>query len=304
MNDKLREPLRFLWQTLDRFFANSCPTMAAALSFYTFFSLPALLALLLLLVGTVADAETVHRAILVQVGSLIGRAGAEQVETVIGHAQRTASETSTTAFWSGLAVLLGATTAFAQLQNSLNRAWGVKPDPRRGPFRNFLAKRVFSFGVVLAVAFMLLVSLGLTAVVTTVGGALGGRVGVPDELLAVFDTVISFVIVAALFAAMFKLLPDAKISWRDVGFGAVATAVLFVIGKWAIGLYLGGSDPGSAYGAAGSLAVVLIWVYYTSMVVLFGAELTRVWAERYGRGVRPEKGAVAFVEQEHRVETG
>jgi len=202
------------------------------------------------------------------------------------------------------AVLFGATTAFAQLQDALNRAWGVKPDPKRGQIRNFLAKRVFSFGVVLAVAFLLLVSLVLTTALAAFGDLLTTRLGAPGALLSAVNGLVSFVIVAALFAAMFKLLPDARIAWTDVWFGALGTALLFVLGKGAIGYYLGRTDPGSAYGAAGSLAIVLIWVYYSSMIVLFGAELTRVWAERYGSGVRPGKGAVEFVEVEHEVQRG
>lgn len=299
-----REAGRFLWRTLDKFFGNNGPGSAAALSFYTFFSLPALLSLLLVLVSAFADPAAMQRAITTQVGTLIGRAGADQVETVIRSVRSQSTDPSVTAILSGIALLLGATTAFAQLQDALNRAWSVKPDPRRGPIRNFLAKRIFSFGVVLVVAFLLLISLALTAAVTSVSGALSARVGAPDWSLQLLDFAMSFAVVTLLFAAMLKLLPDAVIAWRDVWFGAVATALLFVGGKWAIGAYLGSTDPGSAYGAAGSLAIVLIWVYYTSMIVLFGAQMTRVWAERYGRGIKPERGAVEFVEQEKTVKSG
>jgi membrane protein len=180
----------------------------------------------------------------------------------------------------------------------------VKPDPRRNQLRDFLAKRVFSFGVVLAVAFLLLVSLALSTALAAAGDLVTGRLGAPALVLVGANWVVSFVVIAALFAAMFKLLPDARIRWRDVRAGAVGTALLFVLGKSAIGLYLGRTDPGSAYGAAGSLAIVLIWLYYSSMIVLFGAELTRQWTERYGGGVRPEQGAVEVVEQEVEVQRG
>jgi membrane protein len=278
--------------------------MAAALAFYTFLSLPALLGLLLMLVGAVADPAEVQRAITTQVGSLIGRAGGEQVRTIVEHAQRTVTGQSVAAVLSVLLVIFGATTAFAQLQGALNKAWGVKPDPRRSQLRDFLAKRVFSFGVVLAVAFLLLVSLALSAALASFGGVLTAWLGTPEALLEAINSVVSFVVVTGLFAAMYKLLPDARIGWRDVWAGAVATALLFVLGKSAIGFYLGRTDPGSAYGAAGSLAIVLIWVYYSSMIVLFGAELTRQWAERYGTGVKPETGAVEVVEQEVEVQRG
>jgi len=304
MAGKLRDALKFLWGTLFKFFGDDCPGMAAALAFYTFLSLPALLALLLMLVGAVTDPAEVQRAITTQVGSLIGRAGAEQVRTIVEHAQRTVADQSLAAVFSVLLVIFGATTAFAQIQGALNKVWGVKPDPRRSQLKDFLAKRVFSFGVVLAVAFLLLVSLAMSAALAAAGSMLTARLGAPEAVLEALNSVVSFVVVAALFAAMYKLLPDARIGWHDVRVGAVATALLFVLGKSVIGFYLGRTDPGSAYGAAGSLAIVLIWVYYSSMIVLFGAELTRQWAERYGKGVQPETGAVEVVEQEVEVQHG
>lgn len=304
MRARIREAPGFLWSTLYKFFGDDCPGMAAGLTFYTFFSLPALLALLLSLVGMVADPLQVQRAITTQVGDLIGHAGAEQVRTIVENAQRSVVDQSAAAALSVAALIFGATTAFAQLQGALNRAWDVKPDPRRNQLREFLAKRVFSFGVVLAVAFLLLVSLSLSAMLATAGDLLGARLGAPAVALQAVNWVVSFVVVATLFAAMFKLLPDARIAWRDVWAGALATALLFVVGKTVIGLYLGRTDPGSAYGAAGSLAIVLIWVYYSSMIVLFGAELTRQWADRYGSGVRPERGAVEVVTEEREVQRG
>ena len=301
---RLREPFVFLWQCLFKFFGDECSTMAAALSFYTFFSLPALLSLILIVVGAAMDPADVQRALLTQAGNLIGRAGADQIRAILEHARRPDINKPLAAVLSIAAVLLGASGAFGQLQSALNKIWGVKPDPHRSQIRDFLAKRIFSFGVVLGVAFLLLVSLALSAVLSALGQRLTRGLGVPEALLQFTDWLISFVALSAVFGAMFRLLPDARIAWRDVGVGAVASAVLFVVGKTVIGLYLGGTDPGSAYGAAGSLAVVLIWVYYTSMILLFGAEVTRVWADRYGGGVKPEKGAVEVVETEHTVQKG
>jgi len=300
----LREPLRFVWRCLDKYFGDGCSTMAAALSFYTFFSLPALLSLFLLIVGAAMDPRDVERAILTQAGDLIGRAGAEQIGAIIAHARRVDVDASAAAALSILAVALGATASFGQLQGALNKIWGVKPDPRRGQIRNFLAKRIFSFGVVLAVAFLLLVSLALSAFFVALGERLTRNLGLPEGLLQFTDWAVSFALLSGVFAAMYRLLPDARIAWPDVWVGAVASALLFVVGKSVIGYYLGDSNPGSAYGAAGSLAVVLIWVYYTSMVVLFGSVVTRVWAERYGRGVRPERGAVEVIEVEREVKRG
>jgi membrane protein len=300
----VREPLRFIWRCLDRYFGAGCSTMAAALSFYTFFSLPALLSLLLLVIGAVMDPADVQRAILTQAGDLIGRAGGEQIRTIIEHARQVDVNKPAAAVLSIFAVALGATASFGQLQGALNTIWGVKPDPKRGQIRNFLAKRIFSFGVVLGVAFMLLVSLAFSALLSALGQRLTRTLGVPEAILQFTDWAVSFAALSAVFAVMYRFLPDARIAWTDVWVGAVASALLFVVGKSVIGYYLGGTDPGSAYGAAGSLAVVLIWVYYTSMVILFGAVVTRVWAERYGRGVKPERGAVEVVEVEREVKRG
>jgi membrane protein len=301
---RVREALRFLWRCLDKFFGDGCSTMAAALSFYTFFSLPALLSLLLITIGLAMDPREVQRAILTQVGDLIGPAGAEQIRTIIEHARQVDVNKPAAAALSILAVALGATASFGQLQGALNKIWGVKPDPRRGQIRNYIAKRIFSFGVVLGVAFLLLVSLVFSAFLAALGQRLTRTLGIPEVILQFTDFAISFAALTGVFAAMYRLLPDARIAWTDVWVGAVASALLFTVGKSVIGYYLGDTDPGSAYGAAGSLAVVLIWVYYTSMVVLLGAVVTRVWAERYGGGVKPEKGAVEVVEVERQVQRG
>jgi membrane protein len=295
--------LGLLWATTFKYFSDNCPTMAASLSFYTFFSLPALLTLLLTFVGRVMDPTQVQRAIIAQVGALIGAAGSEQVGAIISHAQRGDGPASLATLLSGLALAFGATTTFAQLQGALNKIWGVKPDPRRNQLRVFLVKRIFSFGIVVTVSFLLLVSLVLSTALAAAANRVTTLLGAPPTVLQVATSAVGFVLITALFAVMYRYLPDARIAWRDVGAGAVGSALLFVLGKTVIGLYLGGTNPGSAYGAAGSLAIVLIWVYYTSMVLLFGAEFTELWAERYGRGVVPEKGAIAYEEQERKVST-
>jgi membrane protein len=296
--------LGLLWATTFKFFGDNCSTMAASLSFYTFFSLPALLSLLLTLAGKFMDPNAVQEAVVGQVGTLIGGAGAEQVRTIIAHARRDDQTASIATVLSLLALAFGATATFSQLQGALNRIWRVKPDPRRNQLRVFLVKRIFSFGIVLTMVFFLLVSLAVSTVLNAASERFTGGLGVASTLLGVVTTLLSFAIIAGLFALMFRYLPDARIGWRDVRPGAIGTALLFVLGKTVIGYYLGRSDPGQAYGAAGSLAIVLIWVYYTSMVLLFGAEFTEQWVERYGRGIRPERGAIAYEEAERRVRTG
>ena len=289
-----------VWGTIRAFFSDDCSSMAAALSFYTFFSLPALLTLVLTIVGRVADPGHVQKVIVSQVGGLIGESGAQQVGVIIGNAHLGNTSAAVVTALSFVAVMFGATTSFAQLQTALNKAWSVKPDPRRNQLMVFLLKRMFSFGVVIMVAFLLLVSLALNAMLVALGDRLSGAAA-PTVLFQIITSVIGFIITATLFAVMYRYLPDARIAWRDVRAGAIATAVLFTLGKTVIGLYLGQSSAGTVYGVAGSLAIVLIWVYYTSMIVLLGAEFTRLWAQRFGRGITPQPGAVAYVEEERQV---
>jgi len=296
--------LGLLWATIFAFFSDGCSTMAAALSFNTFVSLPALLTLLLSLVGRVGDAARVETEIVGQVSKLVGPGAATQVAAIISNANRSEEAASIATIVSLVLLIFGATASFAQLQAALNKAWGVKPDPHRNQIRVFLIKRVFSFGILITVAFLLLVSLTMSTVIAAIGSALTTQLGTPPILLQWATAIGSFVLIALLFAIMFRYLPDARISWRDVRAGAIGTAVMFVLGRTVIGLYLGRADPGSVYGAAGSLALVLIWVYYTSMILLLGAEFTKLWAQRYGKGIVPVKGAVAYVEEERRVATG
>ncbi|MDQ2664732.1 MAG: YihY/virulence factor BrkB family protein [Gemmatimonadota bacterium] len=292
-----------VWGTILAFFSDDCSSMAAALSFYTFFSLPALMTLLLTIVGRVADPESTQKAIVGEVGGLIGSGGADQVAVIIGNAHLANSTATITTLLSLLVLGFGATTSFAQLQSALNKVWGVKPDPRRNQFHVFLMKRVFSFGVVITFAFLLLVSLAVNTTLVAIGERLSNG-DAPTTVFQVLTTLVGFGIITGLFAVMYRYLPDARIAWRDVRAGALMSATLFTLGRTIIGIYLGRSNPGSVYGVAGSLAIVLIWVYYTSMIVLLGAEFTRLWAQRFGRGITPEKGAVAYVEEERQVRTG
>jgi membrane protein len=182
----------------------------------------------------------------------------------------------------------------------------VEPDPDQGGIKAFLSKRVFSLGIILVVAFLLLVSLVISAALSGIGDRMGSVLpsGLSEPVLQALNLVISLGAIFLLFAAMFKVLPDAKISWRSVWVGAGVTAVLFVLGKYLIGLYLGNSNPGQAYGAAGSLAVLLLWIYYSSLIVLFGAEFTETWAqERRGETIEPEPGAVRVRREKQRVES-
>jgi membrane protein len=280
-----------LKQTFRDFSADDCPRMAAALSYYTVFALPPLLILILTVVGIVFDPAQVQEAIRGQIGDAMGPEGAQQIGTIIEQADQPEGRGVRALVGVG-ALVLGATGAFLQLQGALNRAWGVEPDPDAGGIRNFVLKRALSLGMIFGLAFLLLVSLALSAAISMLGDVVGRILpGVSEGFLLLLDFGLSVGVITLLFAAMFKILPDARIAWRDVWVGAAVTALLFVIGKFALGFYLGRSNPGEAYGAAGSLALILVWIYYASMIVLLGAEFTQVWAERRGAGIEPEEGA-------------
>ncbi|HEU0052151.1 MAG TPA: YihY/virulence factor BrkB family protein, partial [Longimicrobium sp.] len=251
-------------QSLKDFSDDDCPRMAAALSYYTVFALPPLLILILMIVGAFVDPGEATRAI----GSNLPGEASQQIGTIVKEANNPAAKSGVSAVLGVFTLLLGATGAFLQLQSALNRAWEVEPDPKAGGLKNFVFKRLLSLGMLLSVAFLILVSLVLSAAISALGGfadrLLGSMAG--NFLLQAGTFVLSLAVITLLFAAIFKVLPDARIAWRDVWVGALVTAVLFTIGKTALGIYLGRSDPGQAFGAAGSLAVILVWIYYSSMI--------------------------------------
>ena len=286
-----------LKDTFKDFMDDECMRMAAALSYYTVFALPPLLILLLLIAGAVWDPKDVQTAIQTQMGSLMGSAGAEEIGTIINQAERPGGRGIKAVLGLG-AVILGATGAFMQLQSALNRAWEVEPDPSQGGIKNFITKRFLSLGMILGIAFLLLVSLALSAMISAVGGGVGRIIpGASQAVAFIFENLITFVVIAGLFAAIFKVLPDAKVAWKVVWVGALVTAALFTIGKFALGFYLGRSNPGEAFGAAGSLALVLVWIYYSSMIVLFGAEFTQTYAIRKGFPIEPKEGARRMLDE-------
>ena len=295
----VRSNLGLLKHTALDFWNDDCPRMAAALSYYTIFSLPPLLILIVAIAGWIWDPEQIREAIEGHMGSLIGPEAATQVRTMIGHAESQDSQSIWTKIIGVAALIFGATGAFIQMQSALNDAWKVEPDPSQGGVRNFIVKRVFSFGLILFIAFMLLISLALTTGISALGERVGG--GLPETLMHILTFIVTFAIITALFAAMFKVMPDATIAWRDVWVGAFVTGLLFVGGKYALAFYLGRSDPGSAVGAAGSLALILVWVYYATMILLFGAEFTEAWATERGSGITAEEGATRVVEEKKKV---
>lgn len=286
-------------QTLTAFFDDDCMRMAASLAYYTIFSLPPLLILVVTIVGLAVEPQQAEVWLQEQVGSANDAGTATQIQTMIERAsERVAGGFSLDLIFSLVGVLVGATAAFGELQYALNTTWGIRADPQEGAVWGYLTKRVLSLGMILVIGFLMLVALILSAVIAAVQGHIGpflsslGMGVVSKELVWVIDSVVSLIVITQLLAAIFKVLPDAKIKWRDVEFGAFITALLFVVGKFLIGIYIGQSDFGEVYGAAATLAVLLIWVYYSSLILLMGAEFTQVWTRRRGRAIRPTEGAV------------
>ena len=286
------------------FFDDKCTRLAAALSYYTVFSLPPLLVLLLLVLGAVMDPQDVRGLLEGQLGSLLGPAGSNEVREMLQNAEQPDFSKGAIALLGVGALLFGAVGAFVELQNALNTVWEVQPDPQQGGIKRFITQRIVSFGMLLTIVFFLIVSLAVSAALSAFGGMMDRML--PDPLsgvvLQIINLVVSLAVLTLLFALLFRYVPDARVQWRDVAIGALATAVLFTAGKYALGLYLGRSSPGDAFGAAGALAVLLVWIYYSAIIVFLGAEFTQAWAKQRGSGVHPSDGAVHVVETTQVVE--
>jgi membrane protein len=282
-----------LKRTLKEFLEDDCPAMAASMSYFTVFSLAPLLVLTLMAVGVFVDPADLRGHVHHQLATLIGADGARQVDEMVLSADLTSDRGPVPTILGILALVFGATGAFGALQSALNRVWEVKPDPSRGGLKSFVAKRLLSLGMVGTIAFLLLVSLIVSAALSAFGDRLAGMLGgVSATAMQLAQVAVSLAVVGILFAAIFKVLPDARVAWRDVWVGAAFTTILFVAGKFLIGFYLSRTDPGSTFGAAGALAVILIWIYYSAMIVFLGAEFTQVWSSDRGQGIQPEEGAV------------
>jgi membrane protein len=253
------------------------PSMGAAISYYTVFSLAPLLLLVIAAAGLVFGRDAVQGEIVNQAAGLMGEAGATIVEGVLKSASEPASSVLATAI-SIVLLIFGATTVFAEIQNAMDRIWKIPVAAMPRGIIDFIRTRLLSFGLILGLAFLLLVSLVVSAAVAAMGHWWGHYFGAWEVVLQVINLLISLTFSTVLFGLIYKLLPRNRIAWRDVAIGALVTGILFEIGKLAIGLYLGKSGVTSGFGAAGSLAVVLVWVYYSAQIFLLGAEFTRAYA--------------------------
>lgn len=285
-----------LKQTIKEYGEDKLSRLAAALAYFTIFSIAPVLVIIISVAGLILGQQAVQNEIAGQIEGLVGSEAAIMIQDMIASASDTGSSTIATIV--GVALLLfGATGLFAQLQDSLNTIWEIKPAPESG-IKKFITKRIFSFTMILGIAFLLLVSLVISAALAAVTRYFEGLLPGSDVLWQVLNYVITFGVITLLFAMIYKILPDAKIAWSDVWLGAAVTAFLFMIGQFAIGLYLGRSSVSSSYGAAGSLVVILLWVYYSAQILFIGAEFTQVYAKIYGSGIVPEEGAIKMTEED------
>ena len=280
-----------LKQTYSEWLEDKAPQLGAALAYYTVFSLAPLILVLLAIVGLLFHNDPgAWNKLTEQMSAFLDKSGVEMVRN-IAHKASQPSKSVLASVIGVLLALFGASGVFGQLQDALNTVWGVKAKPGGGIWR-FLRSRFLSFAMVGGVCFLLLVSLTLESVLRGfshwVQSVMPGGIVVALVVYWIFD----LAMVILLFAIIFKYLPDAEIQWRDVWIGATITAILFAIGKWALGLYLASGSAASAYGAASSLITLLLWVYYSAQILLFGAEFTQVYASEAGRGVKPDKYAV------------
>jgi membrane protein len=267
--------------TVNAWLDDFAPSMGAAISYYTLFSLAPLLVLVIAIAGLVVGTEAVQGQIANQLTSLMGRDTAETIQSMVESAW-----VSGNGIWAGalsIAVLLvGATTVFAELQSALDRIWHVPQSKKPSGLWGILRARLFSFGLILCLAFLLMVSLAVSAGLAAFGTYLGGLLPGQEALLRALNLAVSLAVTTALFAVVFKWMPTAKVAWGDVWIGAIVTAILFEVGKLLIGLYLGKSGLANTFAGAGSLVILLAWVYYAAQIFLFGAEFTKVYAFGHG----------------------
>ncbi len=297
---KIGDIFSLIKETVAEWSEDKATRLSAALAYAAVFSIPPLILLLLVVLGRIVGAEfteaQIQTRLLDQFAGLIGPEGADLIASVIENA----SEPGEGLLAGAVAIVtlaIGATGFFTQLQDSMNTIWEVKPAENQGIVAT-LKNRLFSFSLVAGMGLLLLLSLAVSAVLSALNEFVSGLLPEAEILMRVVNFIVSLAIITLLFAAVYKVIPDVHIAWRDVWIGAVVTALLFGVGKWAIGLYLGQSSTASTYGAAGSMVVFLLWMYYSAAIFFFGAEFTQVYARRFGSQIRPAEGAVRVTEED------
>lgn len=283
--------VQILIDSIKDFTSGESMGLAAGTAFYTIFSLPALLIIILNIGSTFYSESEVQIELLIQVEELAGAEGRDTLEEILKNFSLE-DEGVISNFVAVLILIFSATTVFVSLQNAINHIWHIKPKPEKGILK-FVINRLLSFSLVASIGFILLISLVLDAVLVVVNQYLKDYlIDLNLDTATIIHFAISQAVFVVIFALMYKILPDAKVRWRDTWLGAFITMVLFGLGKYLIGLYLGNSDIGSTYGAAGSLAILLVWVYYSVVIFLFGAQITYYIAEKIGGNITPLAQAV------------
>ena len=297
MANKKKKTVRGVFTVIKKSFAgfidDRIPTLSGSLAYSTVFSMGPLLIVIISLFGIFLGREAIEGKIYGQLSGFVGPETAAQLQEMIKNASL--SGKSDSAIIVGIVMLIiGATAIFSEMQASINSIWGIKPKPKKG-WLQFLKTRLLSFSLIISLGFLLLVSLGVNAIVELLNDQLKNMF--PDVTVVVFyivNLVITFIITSVIFAVIFKVLPDAEIKWGDVTAGAYATAILFMLGKAGISFYIAKSNVGTTFGAAGSLVILLLWVYYSSIILYFGAEFTKNYAAEYASPIHPNKYAVSL----------
>ena len=289
----LKSILGMLGETVTRFVADNAPRLGAALAYYTVISLAPLLLVFVGIMGQVLGREAARDEIVGQINEAIGPEASELVRQALEAAVQDNSGVVATVV-GAVVLFIGATTVFVNLSGSLNVIWGVEPVPGEGGLlhqvRDFFVNRLTTFAALLGIGFLLLVSFVVSAWIEAAAAYFADQLPVPPGTLRLVNIAVSLGVVTLLFAYIYRTIPDVRLAWRDVFTGAFITAVLFTLGKYVIGLYLGRSSVGSAYGAAGALIVLLVWIYYSSLIFFLGAEFTQVYANRRGSALQPVEG--------------
>jgi membrane protein len=291
---RLKDIFNLLKDTFKEWNEDKCPRLAAALAYYTAFSLAPLLIVVMSIAGFVFGEEAVRGQVQTQIQGVVGGQAAGAIQEMLANTNNHPASSILATVIGVVTLLLGAAGLFGSLQDALNTVWEVAPKPQG--IIVMLCQRFISFTMVLGIGFVLLVSLVLSALITAVQTWVKVQVPGQATILQILNIIISFGVITLLFAAIYKVLPDVKISWKDVWVGAAVTALLFTIGKYLLGLDLGQSSVASGFGAAGSFVVLLLWIFYSSQILLFGAEFTQVYARTYGSRIVPSKNAVDLSE--------
>lgn len=292
-----KDRFKIMKDTINGFLDENCMKLSASLAYYTVFSLGPMLVLLISLAGIFLGHDAIEGKIFYEIKGLIGSKAALQVQEMIKNLQLSGKSTTALVI-SVITLAVGATSVFSDIQNSINMIWHVKAKPKRG-WVKLIKDRLLSSSLIISLGFLLVVSLIVNGLIIALTDRL--KIYFPDItvlLLNLINLLISFIIISSLFAIIFKILPDVKIKWKDVRAGAIFTTIFFIIGRFLIGFYLETSGTESAYGAAGSIILILLWVYYTSAILYFGAVFTRVYAEYRGSAIEPADFAVHVEEKE------